>query len=226
MHTTPTSAKDASSDPWLQHDPWAKPAQSTKLIPKDQMAVLEAQVAQKVTATMQAQADATMSGGHEDRFQQLEAQVKSLTSNLSQLHTNVSQFHTQQQQQNSQMANDFSHLKQHVDTQAANLEGMIEGKLNDQMSRFEALLCKRSKTNEWQAAPWPRGSQPSWPTDQLLTSWTHHRGSKSYRFADKIMHPDTTSRGQSIYLVFFRDTAHSSWYPQIQPRASRQPKWF
>ena len=147
---------DVKSDPWLHQDPWAqaaKPARPTP-IAKDQIEALTQQVTDKVLAAVGAPEDVSMHPDHETRVAKLEEQVKSLTTNFSQFHGSVTTFQAQQQQHNTQVGSQITAIKTQVESQASSLQGIIESKLDDQMSRLEALLSKRLKTNEWQATPW------------------------------------------------------------------------
>ena len=146
IHKTNEMASDPQSDPWLIHDPWAK-SSVAKALPKEQMAVIEAQVTKNLKEVIQSHQDTPMTADHEARFQQLEAQVKTLTTNMGQMHSSVTSFHTQQQQLNTQVAAEITSLRTNVESQASTLEGMLDSKLDTQMQRLEALLCKRLKSS-------------------------------------------------------------------------------
>ena len=147
-------AEPTKDDPWLQHDPWARPSQAAKPIAKDQLAAMEVSITNKIKAAVLAE-DASMPAASDTRVQELEDQVKTLSSNFTQLHASMSGFQQQQQQHNTQVANQISTLKGQVDSQASSLQGMIESKLDDQMTRLEALLSKRLRSHEWPDTPWP-----------------------------------------------------------------------
>ena len=61
---------------------------------------------------------------------------------------NMQTYQGQQQQHNAQVVKEITTIKTQVDQQNSSLKTMLDSKLEDQMNRIEALLCKRAKTNE------------------------------------------------------------------------------
>eukprot|EP00435_Cladocopium_sp_Y103_P062120 s1518_g23.t1 len=134
----------ANQDPWLQHDPWQKPAialptsshmpaQSSGLS-TTQIASIEANLERKILTQLQsktaktADTDATMEPSN------LESRVTHLEHQLSQVHGSQTGLETQ-----------FGHLKTQLDQQSMMYGQVIENKLAEQMDKIESLLIKRSR---------------------------------------------------------------------------------
>ena len=134
-----------TADPWLIHDPWAPyvkaPAPS---LSNAQLAQMQTSIEQNIRESMTVPEDATMDAAADARVTALEDQVKQLTANVGQLTGTVNTINHQQHQLGTQVQK----MKSHIDTQNASLHSMIDAKLEDQMSRIEALMSKRSKTSE------------------------------------------------------------------------------
>ena len=132
-------------DPWLIHDPWASYAKApTPSLSNAQLAQMQTSIEQNIREAMTLPEDATMDAVADARVTALEDQVKQLTANVGQLTGTVNTINHQQHQLGTQVQK----MKSHIDTQNASLHSMIDAKLEDQMSRIEALMSKRSKTSE------------------------------------------------------------------------------
>eukprot|EP00435_Cladocopium_sp_Y103_P021173 s136_g5.t1 len=144
-----SDTKTSGNDPWLLNDPWSQPSHA-KSLSQTQVAAIEATVTKYIADTHKAPkgTDVTMDGEAETRIGDLEAQVQSLQHNMSQLTSNLTQFQAQQQQHNGQVSQQIITVKNQVDAQQSNLQQMIETKMDDQMSRIEALLTKRMRHHE------------------------------------------------------------------------------
>ena len=140
-------------DPWLHDDPWA-PKQNAqgRAISVSQIAAIETNVQRKVLETLQNQKppedDADMKDTTDIRVQQLEHQVQKLTDNMASLSSSMSSFHTQQQHVNTQMSTQIGSIKNQVDKQHVSMQNMLDAKMEEQMSRIEALFTKRAKHGE------------------------------------------------------------------------------
>ena len=155
---TQQGGEDAAKDPWLMHDPWstAYAAQTKQRTPSaSQLAAIEANVHKKVRASVQEkisqerQPDMDMDTGGDSRVAQLEQQVSMLTSNVQHITGSFSEFKHQQTTHNSQVAHQVQALKQQADQQQHTMQSLLDQKLEEQMTRIEALLTnKRPKTAE------------------------------------------------------------------------------
>ncbi|CAL1131110.1 unnamed protein product, partial [Cladocopium goreaui] len=155
---TQQGGEDAAKDPWLMHDPWstAYAAQTKQRAPSaSQLAAIEANVHKKVMASVQEkisqerQPDMDMDTGGDSRVAQLEQQVSMLTSNVQHITESFSEFKHQQTTHNSQVAHQVQALKQQADQQQHTMQSLLDQKLEEQMTRIEALLTnKRPKTAE------------------------------------------------------------------------------
>jgi chaperonin cofactor prefoldin len=134
-----------TADPWLIHDPWAPYAKApAPSLSNAQLAQMQTSIEQNIRESMTVPEDATMDAAADARVTALEDQVKQLTANVGQLTGTVNTINHQQHQLGTQVQK----MKSHIDTQNASLHSMIDAKLEDQMSRIEALMSKRSKTSE------------------------------------------------------------------------------
>eukprot|EP00435_Cladocopium_sp_Y103_P041629 s730_g11.t1 len=144
-------------DPLQLNDPWAGAYRSQTSKPSaitpSQMAMMENNVEKRLRATFQESMqpkqadDATMDGQVDLRVSSLEHQVSSLTENLTLLTNSVSSFKQQQLTHNTQVAHQVQALKSQADQQELSMKSLLEQKMEEQMSRIEALLTnKRSKT--------------------------------------------------------------------------------
>ena len=82
------------------------------------------------------------------RVTQLEDQVRKLTDNFASMSSSISGFQQQQQNINGQIAGEIQGIKTQVDKQHSTMQSLLESKMEEQMSRIEALLTKRAKTGE------------------------------------------------------------------------------
>eukprot|EP00435_Cladocopium_sp_Y103_P018986 s2826_g4.t1 len=146
-------------DPWLDNDPWASAykAQVKQTAPSaHQLATIEANLHKKVMSAVQDQlaharpaAEMEVDANTDQRVLMLEQQVQSLTSNMQQLTGSMTEFKHQQTSHNNQVAHQVQTLKQQADQQQLNMQSMLDKKMEEQMSRIEALLMnKRPKTGE------------------------------------------------------------------------------
>ena len=92
--------------------------------------------------------DADMKDTNDIRVQQLETQVQKLTDNMASLSSSMSSFHTQQQHVNTQLSTQIGTIKSQVDQQHTSMQAMLDNKMEEQMSRIEALFAKRAKHGE------------------------------------------------------------------------------
>ena len=135
LHQSPSIAKTEANDPWDKDDPWSRYT-PTKAISTNQIAAIEAKVQKRVIESIQQQEDSSMDPAVEGRVCQLEQQVKQLSDSLG-------NFHLQQQQHNNKVATDIQNVKHQLDGQMGNIQAMISDKMEEQLSRMEALLSKR-----------------------------------------------------------------------------------
>ena len=105
---------------------------------------MQSTIEQNIRDTLAPMEDAAMDGATDSRVSALEEQVKQLTTSVGQLTGNMHTLHNQQQQLGTQVHK----MQTHMDNQHASLQSMIDGKLEAQMSRIEALFSKRTKTAE------------------------------------------------------------------------------
>ena len=144
----------SSVDPVFDNDPWAKwqapkMPQGAKCLSANQIASIEASVEKKVREAIQANStDDTMEPAVDSRVSQLETQVSTMQESIEKMQQNMQAYQGQQQQHNAQIVKEITTIKTQVDQQNSSLKTMLDSKLEDQMSRIEALLCKRAKTNE------------------------------------------------------------------------------
>lgn len=138
----------STTDPWLNvtNDPWAQaPTKApTQALTSAQIAQMQSTIEQNIRDTLAPMEDAAMDGATDSRVSALEEQVKQLTTSVGQLTGNMHTLHNQQQQLGTQVHK----MQTHMDNQHASLQSMIDGKLEAQMSRIEALFSKRTKTAE------------------------------------------------------------------------------
>eukprot|EP00435_Cladocopium_sp_Y103_P032065 s432_g8.t1 len=137
---------DNAEDPWLLDDPWASSPikQAPMTLSNAQMAQMQSNIEQSIRESLPIPEDSVMESVHESRVATLEEQVKQLTTSVSQLTGSVSTINNQQHQLGSQVQK----VQKQIDSQHASLHSMIDSKLEDQMTRIETLLSKRSKTTE------------------------------------------------------------------------------
>ena len=138
LRASPTSA---SEDPWLHSDPWSgareKPKPSAAMS-QQQMQTMEEKVEKKVLRALNEKSgDQSMQVDGNSRIDDLESRVSSLAANLN-------MFQQQQQQHNQSLQTQIAGVHAQVEAQANAFGVAIETKLNDQMSKIEALLRKRS----------------------------------------------------------------------------------
>lgn len=145
-----TDKSKPATDPWLQADPWSQGSGFPHALTPAQSAAIEASVAKHVTANMKSHktGDVDMEGVNDQRVDELETKVQTLQHNVNQLTSNLNAFQSQQQQHNGQMSSQIVAVKNQVDAQQSSLQKMLESKMDDQMSRIEALLNKRMRHGE------------------------------------------------------------------------------
>ncbi len=143
----PAYADKPPVDPWLSSDPWMKNAVTKPALTTSQLATLEANVTKSLKASMSTE-DAPMSSEVDGRVTALEAQVHQLASNMQNLSSSVTTYQQQQQHVNSQMTQQMQGMKQQLDHQHTGLQNMLEGKLEEHISKIEAPFAKRAKHNE------------------------------------------------------------------------------
>ena len=131
-----------SPDPWLQQDPWSKAISLTPAAPVAQPAPnvlheLEQRLEQSILAKLPME---TMEVDSQDqRLQQLESQVQQLTSKQVAMENTIHEHH---QQNAVQVQTLQQQMKMHLDMQTQHMSTM----LSDQMSRIEAILAKKPRT--------------------------------------------------------------------------------
>ena len=145
--TKPTTGERPKSDPWLTTDPWSQWNPPKPALTNTQLATLEANVTKSLKATL-APEDAPMTPAVDGRVSALEAQVQQLSSNMQTLTSSVSTFQHQQQQVNGQVSQQIQGVKQQLDHQHTGLQNLLEGKLEEHISKIEALFAKRAKHQE------------------------------------------------------------------------------
>ena len=157
-HLTTSVGKHAldktTEGPFQLNDPWAP---TGTMISSSQIASIESLVEKRVMAHVQpaiqqalsSNDDAEMIPAVDDRVFQLEAQVKQMNECMLKSTQSFQAFQQQQLQQNQAMTHQISAVKQQVDSQNQSMQTMLDAKMEDQMSRIEALLVKRMKVNEW-----------------------------------------------------------------------------
>ena len=122
-----------SPDPWLQQDPWSKAISLTPVAPAAQPApnVLH-ELEQLPTEKMEVD-------DQDQRLQQLESQVQQLTSKQAAMECTIHEHH---QQSTAQVQTLQQQMKMQLDMQTQHMSTM----LTDQMSRIEAILAKKPRT--------------------------------------------------------------------------------
>lgn len=122
-----------SPDPWLQQDPWSKAISLTPVAPAAQPApnVLH-ELEQLPTEKMEVD-------DQDQRLQQLESQVQQLTSKQAAMECTIHEHH---QQNTAQVQTLQQQMKMQLDMQTQHMSTM----LTDQMSRIEAILAKKPRT--------------------------------------------------------------------------------
>eukprot|EP00435_Cladocopium_sp_Y103_P038073 s1453_g10.t1 len=146
-----------SQDPLQINDPWAgayrnQPSKQHSISPS-QLAAMENNVEKRLRASLHdslpalKNEDAAMDGEVDQRVSSLESQVNTLTENLTQLTTSMTSFKQQQLTHNTQVAHQVQALKSQADQQENTMKTLLDQKMEEQMSRIEALLTnKRPKT--------------------------------------------------------------------------------
>ena len=144
------------TDPLQVNDPWAS-ARASQVLKSagptaGQLASMEHNIEKRVLAAIQdketgSKEDEPMDAQANQRLAQLESQVHALTDNLTQLTGSMTSFKQQQHAHNTQVAHQVQVLKSQADQQEHTMKSLLDQKLEEQMSRIEALLTnKRSKT--------------------------------------------------------------------------------
>lgn len=145
-----SQANDKAQPEPLRDDPWQTYRNNQKGVSVSQLAAIESNVQQRVMASLQNKTseDENMEGVVDTRVSQLETQVKQLTENFQNLSGSVSTFQQQQSHVNSQIANQITGVKTQMDKQNVQMQQILDSKMEEQMSRIEALLMKRHKSQE------------------------------------------------------------------------------
>ena len=140
-------------DPLQVDDPWApKPPGAPRPVSVAQLAAIEANVEKRVMANITTKqfddSDVKMDDATESRVARLESQFKQMSENMTSMSSSMGAFHQQQQAVNNQLGNQVTAIKHQAETQHVSLQAMLDNKMEEQMSRIEALLTKRAKTAE------------------------------------------------------------------------------
>ena len=152
---TSSPIPEAMIDPLQSHDPWTQwkpnaPNRASKALSVSQIASIEANVEKKILASITTNPggeDAVMTSAVDGRVDHLEKQVKQLHETVGKMQHNMQTFQNQQSQHNAQVVNEIGSVKQQVEHQNNSLRSMLDTKLEDQMSRIEALLSKKARTS-------------------------------------------------------------------------------
>lgn len=129
--------------PMLRDDPWApkNPVQPQKALSVSQVAAIEQNIEKRIRATLPQQPtneDAAMDGVLDERVTQMEKQMKHMQESFG-------AFQTQQQAHNVQVAHELTAVRSQVDAQTTGFQQILADKLEEQMSKIDALLNKRQR---------------------------------------------------------------------------------
>ena len=120
-------------------DPWAEAAKQLPHVRSQET---------NVAAQYMAKIDASLDKKLSERFGEdavmatnLEPRVKELENQIQQLHTSQQAMHNQTQS----IAQQVQAVQTQVETQSVQFQSHLDRKLEDQMSKIEALLVKRSR---------------------------------------------------------------------------------
>ena len=128
-----------ATDPWLKDDPWApKNPQPTKTLSVSQVAAIENNIEKRIRANMTSSDDAAMESVLDDRVTQMENQMKHLQESFG-------SFQNQQQAHNVQVAHELTAVRGQMDAQTNGFQQILAEKLEEQMSKIDALLNKRQR---------------------------------------------------------------------------------
>ena len=136
------TADNAAADPWLTNDPWSKaislaPAVATAPPAPNVLLELEQRIEQTILSKLPVE---KMEVDDQDqRLQQLESQVQHLTTKQALMETTIHEHH---QQNTAQVQSLQQQMKMQMDMQTQQMSTM----LTDQMSRIEAILSKKPRT--------------------------------------------------------------------------------
>ena len=136
-----TSGKNDATvaDPWLKDDPWApKNPQTSKALSVSQVAAIEQNIEKRIRANMTSSDDAAMESVLDDRVTQMEQQMKHIQESFG-------SFQSQQQAHNVQVAHELTAVRNQVDAQTTGFQQILADKLEEQMSKIDALLNKRQR---------------------------------------------------------------------------------
>ena len=141
LNSLRASPAASGEDPWLHNDPWSGARERSKAsaaMSQQQIQTMEEKVEKKVLKALNEKTgDQSMQVDGNSRIDDLESRVSSLAANLN-------MFQQQQQQHNQSLQTQIAGVHAQVEAQANAFGVAIESKLNDQMSKIEALLRKRS----------------------------------------------------------------------------------
>ena len=137
-HTETTTA-----DPWMTSDPWSKAISLAPTLPAasptpNVMHELEQRLEQSILAKLPTSEKMEVDG-QEERIQLLETQVQQLSSRQIALESTVQENHLQS---TAQVQTLQQQMKVQLDLQTQHMSTM----LSDQMSRIEAILSKKPRT--------------------------------------------------------------------------------
>ena len=129
------------TDPWIHKDPWrhsAPTSQHAKISPQ-QIAEIEQNLEKKLSKNLPT--DESMDVDGDRRLQELEHKVEQMAQEMS-------SFQQHQNKQHQVLQHQISNIDAKVDQQQQSLHGMLDAKLEAQMSRIEQLFAKRHKASE------------------------------------------------------------------------------
>ena len=132
----------AGPDPWLTQDPWSKAISLAPAAPLAQPAPnvlheLEHRLEQSILAKLPTEKMEV--DGQDQRLQALESQVQQLTAKQVAMECTIHEHH---QQNSAQVQTLQQQMKVQLDLQTQHMSSM----LTDQMSRIEAILAKKPRT--------------------------------------------------------------------------------
>eukprot|EP00438_Fugacium_kawagutii_P009704 Skav211707 [mRNA] locus=scaffold2852:13650:23301:- [translate_table: standard] len=198
--------KEKGDDPWLQSDPWASPDRPPKQLTTMQLAHMEQAVQQRVLDSLQDRLpakpdeDAEMSQATDSRVAELEQRVQAMQTNMTQMNQSMQSFQQQQTTHNQQVVQQINTVQQQVDTQQQGLQTLLNQKMDEQMTRIEAILNKRAKLGEPLAPTW---SEDTWHEARLIantfylgTTWIH--GATVYGYAHKASNLETKEKTDAL----------------------------
>ena len=134
----------SGTDPWLEKDPWTQPQSSSKSMSVSQISAMENAIERRVRDSLQQQEPATsmvVDTEAEQRMTQMEQQIQQMQSTFT-------SFQSQQQVHNRQVASEITNVKTQMEVQTQSFQQILSSKLEEQMSKIDALLSKRPRQGE------------------------------------------------------------------------------